>query len=59
VVYHDIREGNVWISEDEGKAWQQVQGVPAGEALMFFAHPFDARMVRIIKCAYWNLVNID
>lgn len=45
MVYHDIVEGDVWISEDEGNNWRQVNGVPTGVAKMFFAHPFDKRTV--------------
>ena len=47
-MYHDILDGDVWISEDEGNEWKQVDGVPKGQAIMFLIHPFDQRTVRII-----------
>jgi photosystem II stability/assembly factor-like uncharacterized protein len=44
VLYHDSVQGNVHISEDEGKSWSKVKGVPDGHALMLVEHPFQNRM---------------
>ncbi|KAL6301716.1 hypothetical protein BKA93DRAFT_738184 [Sparassis latifolia] len=41
LIYHDIVEGNVYVSQDEGKSWRQAEGLPAGEATMVIEHPFD------------------
>ncbi|KIJ36616.1 hypothetical protein M422DRAFT_179211, partial [Sphaerobolus stellatus SS14] len=40
IIYHDILEGDVWISQDEGKSWDLASDVPRGKAIMFIAHPF-------------------
>jgi hypothetical protein len=45
VLYHDSVEGNVYVSEDEGKSWNQAAGVPPNHALMLIEHPFENRMV--------------
>ena len=44
-MYHDIIEGNVYVSQDEGKSWERAEGIQEGKALMFFEHPFDNQMV--------------
>ena len=44
-MYHDIIEGNVYVSQDEGKSWERAKGIQEGKALMFFEHPFDNQMV--------------
>ncbi|KAF8579723.1 Oligoxyloglucan reducing end-specific cellobiohydrolase [Ramaria rubella] len=41
VVYHDATEGEVWVSDNEGKDWQKAPGVPQGKAAMFVLHPFS------------------
>ena len=46
-MYHDIIEGNVYVSQDEGKSWERAEGIQEGKALMFFEHPFDNKIVRI------------
>lgn len=48
VIYHDILEQDVWISEDEGKEWKLAEGVPKGQAIMVQMHPFSPRTVRTI-----------
>lgn len=45
VLYHDPAARNVHISEDEGKSWKLVSGIPEREAAVFVEHPFDNRMV--------------
>ncbi|TFK75051.1 Oligoxyloglucan reducing end-specific cellobiohydrolase [Pluteus cervinus] len=41
VIYHDAQEGNVYVSQDEGKSWSLADGVPSGKAMMVIEHPFD------------------
>ncbi|KAG8759479.1 vacuolar protein sorting/targeting protein PEP1 [Serendipita sp. 396] len=48
VLYFDPREGTVHISEDEGKSWRRVEGVPEHEADQLVEHPFDNRMAFIL-----------
>ncbi|EJD41407.1 Oligoxyloglucan reducing end-specific cellobiohydrolase [Auricularia subglabra TFB-10046 SS5] len=48
VLYHDMAEGVVWISQDEGKKWDPAPGVPKGAALLAIEHPFDKRMAFIL-----------
>ncbi|KZV63312.1 Oligoxyloglucan reducing end-specific cellobiohydrolase, partial [Peniophora sp. CONT] len=43
-MYHDIIEGNVYVSQDEGKNWDRAKDIPEGKAIMFFEHPFYNRM---------------
>jgi hypothetical protein len=45
VLYHDAVEGNVYLSEDEGRKWSLMTGIPRGEASMLVEHPFDNRIV--------------
>jgi NADPH-dependent 2,4-dienoyl-CoA reductase/sulfur reductase-like enzyme len=45
VLYFDSVAGNVYISEDEGKVWDLVQGIPRGDAAQLIEHPFDNRVV--------------
>jgi len=47
VLYFDGVVGNVYISENEGKSWDPVQGVPREEAAQLIEHPFDNRVVRV------------
>ncbi|KAG9121762.1 vacuolar protein sorting/targeting protein PEP1, partial [Ceratobasidium sp. 392] len=48
ILYHDSVEGNVWISEDEGRSWAKVEGVPSGDAMILVEHPFENRMAFIL-----------
>ncbi|KAE9394646.1 VPS10 domain-containing receptor SorCS1 precursor, partial [Gymnopus androsaceus JB14] len=41
-IYHDVIEGIVYISQDEGKSWGPAAGIPQGEAVMVIEHPFDS-----------------
>lgn len=47
-VYHDTVDGDVYITQDEGKTWERASGIPSGEALMVFAHPFDTRYAFVL-----------
>ncbi|KAJ7065213.1 vacuolar protein sorting/targeting protein 10 [Mycena amicta] len=40
-VYHDSVEGNVYVSDNEGKSWHRAEDIPKGEAVMVIEHPFD------------------
>jgi hypothetical protein len=46
VIYHDSFEGNVYVSQDEGKTWE-LADMPRGRAEMVIEHPFDHRIVRL------------
>ncbi|PWN28461.1 Oligoxyloglucan reducing end-specific cellobiohydrolase [Jaminaea rosea] len=56
VLYHDTLRGNVYRSEDEGKAWKQVSGPPGGSAYMLVEHPYDKRMAFILSSgkSHWR-----
>ncbi|KAF9497875.1 vacuolar protein sorting/targeting protein 10 [Pleurotus eryngii] len=41
VLYFDAIDGIVYVSSDEGKGWEQAQGVPKGVAKMIVPHPFN------------------
>ena len=45
-MYHDVIEGNVYVSQDEGKGWERAADIPMGEASMVIEHPFDNSYVR-------------
>ncbi|KAI0248766.1 Oligoxyloglucan reducing end-specific cellobiohydrolase [Lactifluus subvellereus] len=48
VAYHDIAQGNLYISSDEGKNWQRVDDIPQGDTAMFIEHPFNNRMAFVL-----------
>ncbi|KAH6903596.1 hypothetical protein BKA70DRAFT_1403939 [Coprinopsis sp. MPI-PUGE-AT-0042] len=43
VIFHDALEGNVHVSNDEGKTWRQAEGVPKHKITVVFEHPFHDR----------------
>ncbi len=45
MIYHDAQEGNVYVSQDEGKSWGLADGVPSGKAMIVIEHPFDNNYV--------------
>jgi hypothetical protein len=45
VLYFDHVAGDVYISENEGKDWGLVQGIPRRDAAQLIEHPFDNRVV--------------
>lgn len=47
VLYHDVVEGNIWVSKDEGRTWNLADGIPEGKAGMLIEHPFDNRFVSV------------
>ncbi|GAB1518497.1 vacuolar protein sorting/targeting protein PEP1 [Rhizoctonia solani] len=50
---------NVYLSEDEGKNWSKVKGVPDGHALVLVQHPFNNRMAFILgdKVTHWRTMD--
>ncbi|KAG5717203.1 hypothetical protein E4T56_gene15336 [Termitomyces sp. T112] len=42
-IYHDSIEGNVYVSQDEGKTWNLADGIPKGKISMVIEHPFNNR----------------
>ncbi|KAI0923357.1 vacuolar protein sorting/targeting protein PEP1 [Taiwanofungus camphoratus] len=48
VVYHDVVEGNVHVSQDEGKTWNRATDIPEGQASMVIEHPFDTRYAFVL-----------
>ncbi|KAF6760894.1 vacuolar protein sorting/targeting protein 10 [Ephemerocybe angulata] len=42
-VYHDAIEGNLYVSQDEGKSWKRAGDIPEGKVSMVLEHPFDTR----------------
>ncbi|ELU44262.1 signal sequence binding protein [Rhizoctonia solani AG-1 IA] len=61
VLYHDSAQANVYLSEDEGKNWSKVKGVPDGHALVLVQHPFNNRMVSAFilgdKVTHWRTMD--
>ncbi|KAF8677682.1 Vacuolar protein sorting/targeting protein VPS10 [Rhizoctonia solani] len=59
VLYHDSAQANVYLSEDEGKNWSKVKGVPDGHALVLVQHPFNNRMAFILgdKVTHWRTMD--
>jgi photosystem II stability/assembly factor-like uncharacterized protein len=49
-VYLDAMEGNVYVSQDEGKTWKRAEDIPSGKITTVIEHPFDTRYVRILRC---------
>lgn len=59
VIYHDASDGNVYVSQDEGKAWARAEDIPEGKAAMVIEHPFDNRYVSVITTpCYFRLYHI-
>jgi photosystem II stability/assembly factor-like uncharacterized protein len=46
-VYHDNIEGNVYVSQDEGKSWNRATDIPERAAMMVIQHPFDNKYVSL------------
>lgn len=44
-------EGNVYVSQDEGKSWKRAEDIPAGKVTTVIEHPFDTRYVRMLPDA--------
>ncbi|OCB88754.1 signal sequence binding protein [Sanghuangporus baumii] len=40
VIYFDSSEGNVYVSQDEGRSWERAN-IPEGKAMQVIEHPFD------------------
>ena len=58
-IYHDVVEGNVYVSPDEGKSWALARDVPEGQAAMVIEHPFDSKVVSPLLlglCTFHDLV---
>ncbi|KAF9450688.1 vacuolar protein sorting/targeting protein 10 [Macrolepiota fuliginosa MF-IS2] len=47
-IYHDSHQGNVYVSQDEGKSWAQADDIPSGRAVMVFEHPFNNRIAFVL-----------
>ncbi|KAF9236104.1 hypothetical protein BU15DRAFT_7027, partial [Melanogaster broomeanus] len=45
VVYHGGIDGDVYVSQDEGKSWSRATDIPSGEleVMMLIKHSFDNR----------------
>ena len=55
-IFHDLMEGNIYVTLDEGKSWKLAEGVPSGVASMFIEHPVDNRYVRYILSPSFDLL---
>jgi hypothetical protein len=40
-----VHDGDVFVSQDEGKSWSKADGIPSGKAAMVIEHPFNNRVV--------------
>ncbi|KAK0452799.1 vacuolar protein sorting/targeting protein 10, partial [Desarmillaria tabescens] len=40
-IYFDPVDGNVYVTQDEGKSWHIASDIPKGDATMVIEHPFD------------------
>ncbi|KAI0314429.1 Oligoxyloglucan reducing end-specific cellobiohydrolase [Amylostereum chailletii] len=47
-IYHDVIEGTIYVSQNEGKDWEKADGIPKGAATMFIEHPFNNRMAFVL-----------
>ncbi|KDQ61974.1 hypothetical protein JAAARDRAFT_76825 [Jaapia argillacea MUCL 33604] len=43
MIYHDVVEGNVYVSTNEGKSWERAPDIPESTISMVIEHPFDNR----------------
>ncbi|KAF8523369.1 Oligoxyloglucan reducing end-specific cellobiohydrolase [Hysterangium stoloniferum] len=48
VTYYDAMEGDVWISENEGKNWEIIPDIPRGKSIMLIMHPYNNRVAFIL-----------
>lgn len=47
-IYHDSRQGLVYVSSDEGKSWKVADDIPRGKAIMVIEHPFNNRIAFVL-----------
>ncbi|KAF8075280.1 vacuolar protein sorting/targeting protein 10 [Lyophyllum atratum] len=47
-IFHDSIEGNVYVSQDEGKSWKRSEDIPKGKASMVIEHPFNNRYAFVL-----------
>ncbi|KAJ8497098.1 hypothetical protein ONZ45_g12200 [Pleurotus djamor] len=47
-IYHDVMDGVVYVSPDEGKTWNAAEGIPKGDAAMVVQHPTNNRYAFIL-----------
>lgn len=52
----DARAGNVWRSDNDGKTWDKVKGIPEGEAWDMIEHPFDSKRAFVLgqEQTHWS-----
>ncbi|CAL1713879.1 unnamed protein product [Somion occarium] len=41
LIYHDVVEQNIYVSNDEGRSWTRADDIPEHKAAMVIEHPFD------------------
>ncbi|EPS94899.1 hypothetical protein FOMPIDRAFT_101305 [Fomitopsis schrenkii] len=51
-IYHDLIDGNVYESQDEGATWTRADTIPEGEASMVIEHPFDNKYAFVLTRGY-------
>ncbi|KIJ65382.1 hypothetical protein HYDPIDRAFT_88076 [Hydnomerulius pinastri MD-312] len=47
-VYHDVVDGDVYVSQDEGKSWNRATDIERGTAMMVIEHPSDSRYAFVL-----------
>lgn len=45
LIYHDVVEQNIYVSNDEGRSWTRADDIPEHKAAMVIEHPFDNNYV--------------
>ncbi|KAJ3780213.1 vacuolar protein sorting/targeting protein 10 [Lentinula aff. detonsa] len=50
--YLDDFEGNLFITQDEGKSWSSADTIPAGDAAMVIEHPFEKNYAFVLTRGY-------
>nr|CDP24059.1 Putative vacuolar protein sorting/targeting protein PEP1 precursor [Podospora anserina S mat+] len=48
VLFQDIDDGNVYLSNDAGAKWERVDAVPEGKAVLLTMHEFDSKRAYIL-----------
>lgn len=48
IMFHDVKEGNIYRSSNAGAKWVKVDSIPEGKALGLFLHRFDSKTAFVV-----------
>ncbi|KAF4984836.1 hypothetical protein FZEAL_64 [Fusarium zealandicum] len=48
IVFQDIKEKNLYRSEDAGATWDKAPGIPEGAAALLYVHPYESQTAFVL-----------